>query len=78
MVICSLKMYSNKEQVRRHKVHDKKEDHATAEFGMDAQTRIYLYKMINAQLLERVNGVISIGKHYNWLCLLVYYLKTQS
>lgn len=61
-VFNSLKMYSNKEQVRRHKVHDKKEEHATAEFGVDEDTRILLYKMINARLLERVNGCISIGK----------------
>lgn len=43
-------------------MHDKKEDHATAEFGVDEFTRLLLYKMINNQLLERVNGVISIGK----------------
>ncbi|CAG9828082.1 unnamed protein product [Diabrotica balteata] len=61
-VFNSLKMYSKHEQARRHKVHDKKEDQATAEFGVDEFTRLLLYKMINNQLLERVNGVISIGK----------------
>ncbi|CAG9773633.1 unnamed protein product [Ceutorhynchus assimilis] len=61
-VFNSLRTYSKKEKARRHKINDKKEDHATAEFGMDAQARIYLYKMINAQLLKCVNGVISIGK----------------
>ncbi|XP_050299178.1 serine/threonine-protein kinase RIO3 [Anthonomus grandis grandis] len=61
-VFNSLKRHSNKEQIRRHKVQDKKEDQATAEFGMDAATRLYIYKMINAQLLKQVNGVISIGK----------------
>ncbi|CAG9824592.1 unnamed protein product [Phaedon cochleariae] len=61
-VFNSLKMYSKRGEARRYKVHDKKEDHATAEFGMDEFTRILLYKMINNQLLERVNGVISIGK----------------
>lgn len=55
-------MHSKHEQARRHKLHDKKEDHATAEFGMDEFTRLLVYKMINNQLLERVNGVISIGK----------------
>jgi len=61
-VFNSLKLYSKHEQNRRHKLHDKKEDHATAEFGLDENTRLQLYKMINKQLLERVNGVISIGK----------------
>ncbi|KAF2881245.1 hypothetical protein ILUMI_24925 [Ignelater luminosus] len=61
-VFNSLKLYSKHEQNRKHKFHDKKEDHATAEFGVDESTRLLLYKMINNQLLERVNGVISIGK----------------
>lgn len=54
-------MHSKNEQQRRHKVNDKKEDQATSEFGIDQFTRLLLYKMINKQLLERVNGVISIG-----------------
>lgn len=57
----SLKVHSKQEQARRHRMHDKKEDHATAVFGMDEFTRLTIYKMINKQLLERVNGVISIG-----------------
>ncbi|CAG9859730.1 unnamed protein product [Phyllotreta striolata] len=61
-VFNSLKLHSNKEQVRRHKLNDKKEDQATAEFGIDEYTRLILYKLINNQLLEKVNGVISIGK----------------
>lgn len=61
-VFNSLRAHSKNEQARRHRVHDKKEDHATAEFGVDEFTRLLLYKMINKQLLERVNGVISIGK----------------
>lgn len=54
-------MHSRNEQSRRHKVHDKKE-HATAVFGMDQHTRLLLYKMIINQLLQGVNGVISVGK----------------
>ncbi|CAH1997309.1 unnamed protein product [Acanthoscelides obtectus] len=61
-VFNSLKMYSFKEQARRYKIHDRKEDHATAEFGMDEHTRLLIYKLINKQLLERVDGVVSIGK----------------
>lgn len=45
-------------------MHDKKEDQATAEFGIDEFTRLLIYKMINNQILERVNGVISIGKYF--------------
>lgn len=59
--LLSLKVHSKHDQVRRHRIHDKKEDHATAEFGVDEFTRLLLYKMINKQLLEKVNGVISIG-----------------
>lgn len=57
-----MRAHSKSEQARRHRIHDKKEDHATAEFGVDEFTRLLLYKMINSQLLEKVNGVISIGK----------------
>ncbi|KAJ8965126.1 hypothetical protein NQ314_004351 [Rhamnusium bicolor] len=59
-VFNSLKLHSNNEQSRRHKFHDKKEDHATAIFGMDQFTRLLIFKMINSQLLQSVNGVISI------------------
>lgn len=62
-VFNSLRRYSNKEQShRRHKIRDKREDQATKEFAVDEFTRLLLYKMINAQLLENVNGVISTGK----------------
>ncbi|KAK5641083.1 hypothetical protein RI129_009630 [Pyrocoelia pectoralis] len=61
-VFNSLKLHSKIEQNRRHKIHDRKEDHATADFGIDQFTRLLIYKMINKQLLERVNGIISIGK----------------
>ncbi|XP_060521757.1 serine/threonine-protein kinase RIO3 [Cylas formicarius] len=62
-VFNSLKMHSRNEQFRSYKHKDKKEDRATAEFGLDSFTRLLLYKMINnQQLLERINGVISIGK----------------
>lgn len=61
-VFNSLKIHSQNEQSRRHKMRDIKEDRATAEFGLDEFTRLLLYKMINNQVLEQVNGVISIGK----------------
>ncbi|XP_076272887.1 serine/threonine-protein kinase RIO3 [Rhynchophorus ferrugineus] len=57
-----LKKHSDKEQLRRYKIHDKKGERATAEFGMDESTRLLIYKMINFGLLNCVNGVISVGK----------------
>lgn len=41
---------------------DRKENMATTQMGLDEPTRLILYKMINAQLLESVDGVISTGK----------------
>ncbi|KAL3274349.1 hypothetical protein HHI36_015747 [Cryptolaemus montrouzieri] len=61
-VYNSLKTYSKNEQSKRHKARDKKEDHATAVFGLDEHTTLLLYKMMNNQLLDSYNGVISIGK----------------
>lgn len=61
-VFNSLKAHSRSEQSRRHKIHDKREDRATAVFGVDEFTKLLLYKLINNGLLERVNGVISTGK----------------
>ncbi|KAF2897061.1 hypothetical protein ILUMI_09113 [Ignelater luminosus] len=61
--VCnSLKLYSKREQSKREKLHDKKEDNATAEFALDYSTRLQLHKLINKQLLERINGIISVGK----------------
>ncbi|KAH8298186.1 hypothetical protein KR018_010579 [Drosophila ironensis] len=41
---------------------DKHEKVATAEMGLDASTRLLLYKLINNQVLEQINGIISTGK----------------
>lgn len=41
---------------------DRKENEATAEMGVDAQTRLLLYKLINNKVLEQINGIISTGK----------------
>ncbi|GJQ73238.1 hypothetical protein Trydic_g13615 [Trypoxylus dichotomus] len=61
-VFNGLKMHSKHEQSRKHKMHDKREDQETAIFGIDAKTRMILYKLVTSELLEQVNGVISIGK----------------
>lgn len=61
-VFNSLKKHSRNEESRRRRVRDKKEDRATAEFGLDESTRIQIYKLLQNELLESINGVISIGK----------------
>lgn len=63
-VFNSLRAHSNHEKSRnkKMKMHDRKESCATAEMGVDHKTRLLLYKMINNQLLQKVNGVISTGK----------------
>lgn len=61
-VFNSLKRHSQHEEARRHKIRDKKEDRATQEFGLDEFTRLLIYKIIQQEILENVNGVVSIGK----------------
>ena len=61
-VFNSLKLHSKHEEARRHKVRDKKEDRATQEFGLDEYTRLVIFKIVQQEILENVNGVISIGK----------------
>lgn len=58
----SLKIHSKHEEARRHRLNDNRDDQATSEFGVDTYTRLLLYKMINNNLIKRINGVISIGK----------------
>lgn len=47
---------------KKSRMHDRKENIATAEMGVDEPTRLLLYKLINNQILEQVNGIISTGK----------------
>lgn len=56
-----LKKHSQTEQKRHQRVKDK-EEKATAELSMDANTRLILFKMLNNGLLESVNGAIATGK----------------
>ncbi|EDV99085.1 serine/threonine-protein kinase RIO3 [Drosophila grimshawi] len=55
-VFNQLKAYSRRGRA------DRKEKMATAEMGVDAATRLLLYKLINNQILEQINGIISTGK----------------
>ena len=60
-VFNSLKVYSRNEQSRRNRVHDKSEQ-ATAEMSVDPKTRLLLYRLVNQEILERINGILSTGK----------------
>lgn len=60
-VFNQLKTYSSK-KLKKTKMSDRLENVATAEMGVDAPTRLLLYKLINNQILEQVNGIVSTGK----------------
>lgn len=59
-VFNQLKSYSQKS--KKNKAHDRRENKVTAEMGIDEPTRLHLFKWINNQILEQVNGIISTGK----------------
>lgn len=59
-VFNQLRNYSKK--TKKSKMHDRKENVATAEMGIDEPTRLLLYKLINNQVLLQVNGIVSTGK----------------
>lgn len=59
-VYNQLKTYSQK--TKKNKAHDRRENVATAEMGVDDKTRLILYKLVNNQILEQINGIISTGK----------------
>ncbi|XP_075682459.1 serine/threonine-protein kinase RIO3 [Rhinoderma darwinii] len=56
-----LKQHSISEQRRSARLHDKKEV-STTEKVVDPKTRLLLYKMVNAGVLDTVNGCVSTGK----------------
>ncbi|XP_023270177.1 serine/threonine-protein kinase RIO3-like, partial [Seriola lalandi dorsalis] len=60
-VFNSLKQHCYSEQRRSSRLHEKKE-HSTAEQAVDPRTRLLMYKMVNAGVLEHINGCISTGK----------------
>ncbi|XP_071369492.1 serine/threonine-protein kinase RIO3 isoform X2 [Centroberyx affinis] len=60
-VFNSLKRHCQNEQRRSARLHEKKE-HSTAEQAVDPRTRLLMYKMVNAGVLENINGCISTGK----------------
>ncbi|TRY91383.1 hypothetical protein DNTS_013514 [Danionella cerebrum] len=60
-VYNALKRHCYTEQRRSARLHEKKE-HSTAEQAVDPRTRLLMYKMVNAGILEHINGCISTGK----------------
>ncbi|XP_077480864.1 serine/threonine-protein kinase RIO3 [Stigmatopora argus] len=60
-VFNSLKRHCASEQRRSARLHEKKE-HSTAEQAVDPRTRLLMYKMVNAGVLESINGCVSTGK----------------
>ncbi|XP_037957695.1 serine/threonine-protein kinase RIO3 [Teleopsis dalmanni] len=66
-VFNQLRTYSrrsatNSGSTKKNKMHDRKDHVSTAEIGVDGPTRLLLYKLINNEVLEQINGVISTGK----------------
>jgi RIO kinase 3 len=60
-VYNKLKSYSKAEENRRSRLHDKKEK-STSEMAIDVKTRLLLYKLVNATVLQSIHGIISTGK----------------
>lgn len=60
-VYNELKLHSMAEERRANRLHDKQE-RATQEMSLDPKTRLILFKMVNADILESIGGVISTGK----------------
>ncbi|XP_060949718.1 serine/threonine-protein kinase RIO3 [Limanda limanda] len=60
-VFNALKQHCHSEQRRSARLHDKKE-HSTSEQAVDPRTRLLMYKMVNAGVLENINGCIATGK----------------
>ncbi|KAM7427906.1 Serine/threonine-protein kinase RIO3, partial [Porites harrisoni] len=60
-VFNTLKQHSYREERQSARLHEKKE-HATHEQVLDPKTRLMLYKLVNGEVLEAVNGCVSTGK----------------
>ncbi|CAH1802206.1 unnamed protein product [Owenia fusiformis] len=60
-VYNKLKSHSIAENKRSQRLHEKKE-HSTSEQAIDPRTKLIMYKLVNNEILESINGVISTGK----------------
>lgn len=53
--------YAVKSEKSRHRIKEKK-DTSTSDHALDSKTRLILFRMVNANILDEVNGAISMGK----------------
>ncbi|XP_032791513.2 serine/threonine-protein kinase RIO3 [Daphnia magna] len=60
-VYNNLKAFSHQEQKRAARLNDKHEK-ATATMAIDPRSRLILFRLVDNNILERINGVISTGK----------------
>lgn len=60
-VYNSMMTYAVKNEKTRHRLKEKK-DASTSDMALDSKTRLMLFRMVNAQILDKVNGAISTGK----------------
>lgn len=60
-VFNSLKTHAKKERKRFARLNEKAEK-STAEGVMDERSKLVLFKLINAEIIDEVNGIISTGK----------------
>jgi RIO kinase 3 len=60
-VYNTLKIHSMHTEKRKNRLHDKK-DHATNTMSLDPRTRLILFKLVNADIISEIGGVISTGK----------------
>mmetsp|Transcript_23162 Transcript_23162/g.60560 ORF Transcript_23162/g.60560 Transcript_23162/m.60560 type:complete len:640 (-) Transcript_23162:67-1986(-) len=56
-----LQSFANKTEKQRIRVTEKK-DKSTSDLAIDTKTRLILFRMINGQILDSVNGAVSTGK----------------
>lgn len=60
-VFNNLKTFSNAEQKRAARLHDKHEK-STSTMAIDEKSRLILFRMVDNNIVDRINGVISTGK----------------
>lgn len=60
-VYNTLKMHSQSEKRRINRVNDK-QDKSTHMMTLDPKTKLILFKLVNADILDSIGGVISTGK----------------
>ena len=64
-VYNSLKTHVKKERKRFARLNEKSSSEATIESVMDEKSKLILFKLINAEIIDEVNGIISTGKESN-------------